>query len=52
MFLTEKQVRYAAQCFVAHYNKERLHMGIGGKMIEPYEQPPDGSSNLNALEGC
>ena len=42
IFLSERQVRYAAQSFVAHYNKERPHLGIGGKMIEPYAQPPDG----------
>ena len=42
IFLSERQVRYAAQSFVAHYNKARPHLGLGGKMIEPYEQPPDG----------
>jgi len=42
IFLSERQVRCAAQNFIAHYNKERPHMGIGGKMIEPHEQPPDG----------
>lgn len=42
IFLSESQVRYAAESFVAYYNKERPHLGIGGKMIEPHEQPPDG----------
>lgn len=42
IFLSERQVRYAAQSFVAHYNKARPHLGLGGKMIEPYKQPPNG----------
>jgi putative transposase len=42
IFFNEKQVRYAANKFIKHYNTSRPHGGIGGKMIEPLPQDEDG----------
>lgn len=38
----EKQLQYVVQEFLAYYNKERPHSGLGGKMIDPWSQDPDG----------
>ena len=42
IFMNERQVRYATSQFVKHYNTERPHGGIGGKMIEPLPQDEGG----------
>jgi hypothetical protein len=43
----ERHVRYLPREFVAHYNAERYHQGLGGQRI----QPPFAPSNDNARLG-
>ncbi len=38
----ERQLQYAVNEFLIYYNKERPHSGIGGKIINPWEQAPNG----------
>ncbi len=45
VFFGEWHLRYVVREYVAHYNQERFHQGIGGKLIRPT------SSNENAVTG-
>ena len=40
IFFGEKQLRYAVSQYVAHYNEERPHQGIGNTLITPAEALP------------
>ena len=42
IIVNEDQLRYVIKEYVEHYNHERPHRGLGGKMIEPYSQDEDG----------
>ena len=43
MILTsEDQLRYVIKEFMIHYHRERPHMGLGGKLIDPWPQDEDG----------
>ena len=35
VFFGERHLRYVIREYVAHYNQERFHQGIGGKLIRP-----------------
>lgn len=39
---SEAQLRYVVHHFLEYYNHERPHTGLGGKMIKPHPQEPDG----------
>ena len=45
VFFGERHLRYVVREYVAHYNEERFHQGIGGKLIRPR------SANDNAATG-
>jgi putative transposase len=42
IFTNQAQLEYAVSEFVTHYHRERPHMALGGKIIDPYPQDPDG----------
>ena len=43
IFLSERQVKYAVNEFLSHYNFERVHSGLDGEMPNDiHEQPLDG----------
>ena len=42
IFFNERQVRYAVEKFIFHYNTSRPHAGTGGKMIAPLLQDENG----------
>ena len=42
IFKTREQIRFAALSFLEYWNHYRPHEGLGGKMILPYRQDPDG----------
>lgn len=49
---SEKQLRYIVKEYIEHYNHERPHRGLGGKMIEPYPQDEKGEIvEFNRLGG-
>lgn len=35
VFFGERHLRHVVREYVAHYNEERFHQGIGGKLIRP-----------------
>jgi putative transposase len=35
VFFGERHLRYVIREYVAYYNHERFHQGIGGKLIRP-----------------
>ena len=35
VFFGERHLRYVVSEYVAHYNEERFHQGIGSKLIRP-----------------
>jgi len=35
IFFSERQLRYVVGEYVAHYNRERNHQGIGNSLIDP-----------------
>lgn len=39
---SEDHLRYVLKEYIKHYNHERPHRGLEGRMIEPYDQDPDG----------
>ena len=39
---SEAQLRYVVNEFLIYYNRERPHSGLGGKIIRPWPQDPDG----------
>ena len=39
---SEAQLRYAVHHFLEYYNHERPHSSLGGRMIKPLPQDPDG----------
>ena len=39
---SEAQLRYVVHHFLEYYNHERPHTGLGGKMIKPHPQEPNG----------
>lgn len=39
---SEAQLRYVVSEFLVYYNRERVHSGLGGKIINPWTQDPDG----------
>ena len=39
---SEAQLRYVVNEFLIYYNRERPHSGLGGKIIRPWPQGPDG----------
>ena len=42
IFSTREQIRLAVTEFLKYWNHYRVHEGIGGNMILPYPQDPDG----------
>lgn len=42
IFKTREQIRFATLSFLEYWNHYRPHEGLGGKMILPYRQDPDG----------
>jgi len=42
IFFNERQVRYAVEKLIYHYNTSRPHAGTGGKMIAPLLQDENG----------
>jgi putative transposase len=49
---SEKQLRYIVKEYIEHYNHERPHRGLGGKIIEPYPQDEKGEIvEFNRLGG-
>ena len=42
IFTSEDQLRYALSEFIKFYHHYRPHLGLGGKMIDPLPQDPDG----------
>ena len=39
---SEAQLRYVVYHFLEYYNRERPHSSLDGRMIKPWQQPPDG----------
>ena len=42
IFTNQTQLEYAVSEFVTHYHRERPHMALDRKIIDPYPQDPDG----------
>ncbi|MHB9138430.1 MAG: integrase core domain-containing protein [Victivallaceae bacterium] len=39
---SEAQLRYVVREYLEYHNRERPHRGLGGEMINPWPQDPDG----------
>ncbi len=43
IFTSQAQLEYAISQFLTHNHRERPHMALGGKIIDPYPQDQDGA---------
>ncbi len=42
IFSSREQIRMAVKEYLEYWNHYRPHAGLGGRMVKPYEQSPDG----------
>jgi hypothetical protein len=45
----ERHLRHLVQRFVEHYQAERYHQGIGGRLIQPRPEPSNDNGQLGTI---